>query len=557
MSTMEPLAQGRQALEAGAWEQARASFEQALGQEETAEALEGLAVSARWLGDASRAIDAGERAFLLHRRRGDDEAAARVAALLSLEVLESRGDAAVASGWLARARDLLRDRPLSPWNAMVDGIEGGLAGMYERDLPRASRLLERAATGARQAGNLDGELLARAQLGLVLVGSGQVTDGMRLLDGAATGAVSGEIADPSSAVAVCCLLTMACLAVRDLERAAQWSRYAMDAAASRGGGTLFDYPRTDRAALLIWQGRWEEADKELRGVIAAATGWSRPAALARLRLADLRRRQGRFAEADAALDELDGGARGGLAPLVSAIRAALALDRGDAGEAARQAEASLRLVPADDLVEQVDALEVLARARAAAGDAHAAHRAAAELVAIAGKLGTRALRAAAELATGAAATASRDPGGARAAFERAGDLFGLADAPLEAAAARLELARALVDTDQPEAAAREATAALAGFRALGAAHQAQRAERLLAEVDPAARGRPDLRLTPREVEVLRLVGQGRSNDEIASGLFLSVRTVERHVANIYAKIGATGRTARATASAFAHRNGII
>jgi DNA-binding NarL/FixJ family response regulator len=59
------------------------------------------------------------------------------------------------------------------------------------------------------------------------------------------------------------------------------------------------------------------------------------------------------------------------------------------------------------------------------------------------------------------------------------------------------------------------------------------------------------------VEVLRLVGQGRSNDEIASGLFLSVRTVERHVANIYAKIGATGRTARATASAFAHRNGII
>ena len=279
--------------------------------------------------------------------------------------------------------------------------------------------------------------------------------------------------------------------------------------------------------------------------------------LARLRLADLRRRQGRFAEADAALDELDGGARGGLAPLVSAARSALALDRGDAGEATRQAEASLRLVPADDLVEQVDALEVLARARAAAGDAHAAHRAAAELVAIAGKLGTRALRAAAELATGAAATASRDPGGARAAFERAGDLFGLADAPLEAAAARLELARALVDTDQPEAAAREATAALAGFRALGAAHQAQRAERLLAEVDPAARGRPDLRLTPREVEVLRLVGQGRSNDEIASGLFLSVRTVERHVANIYAKIGATGRTARATASAFAHRNGII
>ena len=92
--------------------------------------------------------------------------------------------------------------------------------------------------------------------------------------------------------------------------------------------------------------------------------------------------------------------------------------------------------------------------------------------------------------------------------------------------------------------------------ALGAAGQARRAERLLAEIDPGARGRPDLRLTPREVEALRLVGQGRANDEIAGALFLSVRTVERHLANIYTKIGAAGRTARVTATAFAHRNGI-
>ncbi|HJU01869.1 MAG TPA: helix-turn-helix transcriptional regulator, partial [Actinomycetes bacterium] len=91
---------------------------------------------------------------------------------------------------------------------------------------------------------------------------------------------------------------------------------------------------------------------------------------------------------------------------------------------------------------------------------------------------------------------------------------------------------------------------------LGAASQARWAQRLLAEIDPAARGRPDLRLTPREVEVLRLVGQGRGNDDIARELFLSVRTVERHLANIYTKIGAAGRTARATATAFAHRNNI-
>ena len=58
-------------------------------------------------------------------------------------------------------------------------------------------------------------------------------------------------------------------------------------------------------------------------------------------------------------------------------------------------------------------------------------------------------------------------------------------------------------------------------------------------------------LTRREVDVLRLLAAGRTNHEIAAALYLSVRTVERHVANIYGKIGAHGR-ASATAYAFAH-----
>ena len=58
-------------------------------------------------------------------------------------------------------------------------------------------------------------------------------------------------------------------------------------------------------------------------------------------------------------------------------------------------------------------------------------------------------------------------------------------------------------------------------------------------------------LTRREVDVLRLLAAGRTNHEIAAALYLSVRTVERHVANIYGKIGARGR-ASATAYAFAH-----
>jgi ATP/maltotriose-dependent transcriptional regulator MalT len=63
-------------------------------------------------------------------------------------------------------------------------------------------------------------------------------------------------------------------------------------------------------------------------------------------------------------------------------------------------------------------------------------------------------------------------------------------------------------------------------------------------------------LTEREVEVLRLIAAGRSNQTIAAELVLSLRTVERHISNIYGKLGATGKVARATATAYAHRHGL-
>jgi predicted ATPase/DNA-binding NarL/FixJ family response regulator len=64
-------------------------------------------------------------------------------------------------------------------------------------------------------------------------------------------------------------------------------------------------------------------------------------------------------------------------------------------------------------------------------------------------------------------------------------------------------------------------------------------------------------LTAREVEVLRLIAMGKSNQEIASDLVLSRRTAERHISNIYQKIGATGKVARATATAYALRHNFI
>jgi DNA-binding NarL/FixJ family response regulator len=61
-------------------------------------------------------------------------------------------------------------------------------------------------------------------------------------------------------------------------------------------------------------------------------------------------------------------------------------------------------------------------------------------------------------------------------------------------------------------------------------------------------------LTQREVEVLCLIANGKSNREIAQSLILSVKTVDRHVSNIFAKTGTSNRT---EASLYATRHQLV
>jgi ATP/maltotriose-dependent transcriptional regulator MalT len=298
---------------------------------------------------------------------------------------------------------------------------------------------------------------------------------------------------------------------------------------------MFSICRTAYADVLLWHGDWERADKELTAAVTELSALRPGRDVDPLaRLAELRRRQGRTSEAEELLPRFESHRFHAL------LTGLLALDRGDAETAMEAAARFLRRVGEADRFERVAGLDMLVRAAVAGGDLVSAHHAAEEIAEIAAACPNAPLRAAALLAEGRVAAAAGDPATACTLLEDAADLFDTAGARYDAAVAHLELASTL------RVAGRDGPASKTEARARTAL------EELGARAPEARVGG----LSAREAEVLRLVARGLSNDDIARKLVLSVRTVERHVANIYTKIGASGRTARAIATAWAHGHGI-
>lgn len=558
----DPLTAGQTALAQGTWKEARVCFEAALDREATPEALEGLGMAAWWLYDAPTTFLTRERAYRLYRERGDRYGAARVAICLAWDHYSFRGEYAVANGWVQRARRLLEGLDPAAEHAMLAICEGHLALLVENHTARARQLGAEAAALAQSLHLIDLEMLARALEGLTLVSEGHVVEGMRRLDEATTAAVAGEMADLEAITTTCCYLIYACERVRDYDRAAQWCDTVKRITTRWSYRLMFSLCRTHYAGVLMWQGAWREAEAEL----AAATSdleVTHPAMAAEgiVRLAELRRRQGRPEEAAALLRTAELHPLrmlGGRPALLG--RAALALDQGDAATAAELAERFLRSLRSEDRLERVAGLELLVRALVALARLDQAAATLAELRSIATAVGTTPLLASAALAEGFLASGS-DSETARGQFEDAVDLFERSGAPFEAAQARVELARVLCALGRTAAAKREASAALAAFQNLGAAVECGRAASLLRGLQVPMRQRAGAvagpaGFTPRELDVLRLLAAGRSNEEIAAELILSVRTVERHVSTLYEKLGARGKVARAAATAYALRHGL-
>ena len=195
-------------------------------------------------------------------------------------------------------------------------------------------------------------------------------------------------------------------------------------------------------------------------------------------------------------------------------------------------------------------LDVLTRAYLAAGRSAEARTAAGRADAWAERFGLPLARAAADRALAAVALADGDPAAAaRLALAGAECADGIG-ALLDAAHARLLAGRALREAGDRDAAVSELQRAADVFEACGALRHRDKAERELRAAGQAVHrrtrpGRADesglAALTGRELEIARLVVDRRRNAEIAAELFLSIKTVEAHMRNIFRKLGVDSR----------------
>jgi DNA-binding CsgD family transcriptional regulator len=406
-------------------------------------------------------------------------------------------------------------------------------------------LIKQALDHATRTGDRDLELVARADLGVVLTKQGHAKDGMRLIDESMAGVSAGENSRLDTVVFVCCIMMTACELVADLERAHHWSHVTDQFLATYGCPFLFAECRALYGSTLVAAGRWADAERELRSAIKLTAGVFAPVhAMAVAGLAELKIRQGLHEEAEALLAAVD-------YDLETAFpKAALKLARGEYPVAVALLERILRGHD-DDSIESLRALEALVEAHVLAGDLDAADNALARLGgACEGKSWVES-SARYNLAAG---RMSRAQGGIEAAlghFEKSVDGFARLELPLECGRARLEIALTAVGAN-PDLAALEAQAALQTFERLGAGMDTDRAAGLLRRLGVPTRPGPRSLglLTERETEVLRLLSLGLSNPEIAERLVISRKTAAHHVSNLLSKLGVRNR---AEAVAYASR----
>lgn len=538
---MASLDVAQEALTAGSWDRAAGAFRAVIERDADPLAYEGLAQVGWWADDAELCLGSREAAYARHRELKDPVGAGRAATALAWDsLLFGRGEA-VALGWLGRAQELLAPVAECPEHGWCSVREAELALAVHQDPLHALGCARHATDVGRRTGDDDLAIVGSALQGLALTRSGEVEAGMPFLDAAVVAATAGDVIDLMWMGKVLCWLIAACHETQDINRAEEWCRRVEAICAERELAPLLNVCRIQYASVQVAGGTWAEAEKELTDTLGKLAHSSRSSRLeAVVQLGELRRRQGRFEEAERLFLQVE------FEPVAVVGRALIKLAAGEGPGAWTALQGLLRTLPFENRLARADVLLPAVRAAYAVGDHEAARLAADELRATAAAVRTEAV-----FARSAAADATlAEPGEAAVLLQEAVRRYHRAGLRHDEAEARLALAEVFLAAGDRAGAREQLVGATALLTALPDAAGLAQVRRLTGSLD----GRPAHPLTPREVEVLRLVSQGLGNDDIAAALVVSPHTVHRHVANILTKLD---EPTRASAVSHALHDGMI
>jgi len=535
------LERGRDAYAARAWGDAYALLQRADELESLAPPDLGLlATAAYMLGQDEEWVAAHERAHHLHLGAGEVEAAARSAFWIGLS-LALRGELGPAEGWLGRAQRLLDEGDADCVERGFLMIAYGHGQLEAGESAAAEAIAADAAAAARRFGNRDLFALAMLLQGQAAADDARVNEGLTLLDEAMV-AVTTEDLSPIVCGLAYCAVIITCQQVFELRRAREWT-HALDLWWQQQPDMVAFTGRclVHRAEILQLGGAWEHALEEARRASRRFVETNNPTAgLALYREADLLRLRG---DLDGAEETYRAASRTGKDPQPGLAQLRLAQGRVDAAVAAIRRALAERADP----ISRPELLPAYVEILLAAGETDEARRACDELAAVAGRYSSGMLDAIAAYERGAVEIAAGNAPRGLELLRRALEAWRKLDVPYEVARTRVLIGEACRMLEDDDACTLELEAALADFVRLGAVPDVARVERLLDRPqDGAGQG-----LSPRELEVLRLVAAGKSNREIAAALVISEHTVARHVQNIFGKLRVSSRAA-ATAFAFEH-----
>jgi DNA-binding CsgD family transcriptional regulator len=506
--------------------------------------LEQLGSAAYLLGKDEESVETLTRLHHEYQELGEIEGAVRAAFWLGMNLM-GKGEHARASGWLMRAQRLLEENKRECVEQGYLLFPVALRSILSGDPATAAGILREVVEIGSRFGDRSLVALGRQGQGRALIQMGDTAKGVALLDEAMASIEAGDVS-PLIAGNVYCSVIEACSELYDIRRAQEWtgslSRWCEaqpDLVPFRGQCLI------RRSELKQFHGEWDSALQEAQQARVRLSEPPPPQSAvgaAYYQEAELHRLRGEFAEAEQAYRAASLWSR--------KVRPGLALLRHAQGQIDAAVATAQGLLPEAGGEGRPEVLAAWAEIALAVGDVEAARAAANELANIAREANVPLLGALAALANASVLVAERDASGAIASARRSWILFQEIEAPYHAARARVLIGCAARMLSDHDAAAMEFDAARMVFEQLGAAPDVERIDRLTRpQTKQTAEG-----LTAREVEVLRLVAQGKTNKAIASELFISEKTVHRHVANIFLKLDLS---TRAAATAYAYQHGLV